>query len=180
MGGNKVSSPGGPDGTVTVDRILLKDRGKYGPVFILRLFEFLKALPSDSDEDAEIVYSACEAILQKHVGEDGTVSRHSGGGGFFVFRFGHIGDLDAGRRARTAVIEIGRKLLGDRFVSSDHSANNDWRSRSGSGNDQPAKNSEKLTVRRDADQSVRDGYFSNDTTLDFGSEQKRRTIGGSG
>ncbi|MBL6946330.1 MAG: hypothetical protein ISR47_06820 [Rhodospirillales bacterium] len=114
--GGIVSTIDGPNGTVTVDDVLSEEAGKYGPAFILRLIDFLAALGTSSPKTIKSVHLICETVLRQHIGSEGSFSLHGGGGGFFVFRFGQIGNAEAMRRAKTVVNEIGQRLLGDRFV----------------------------------------------------------------
>ena len=114
--GGIVSSFDGPNGTVTVDDVLSEEGSKYGAAFILRLIKFLAALGTSSPKTIKSVHLICETVLRQHVGPEGSFSLHGGGGGFFVFRFGRIGDAEAKRQAKITVNEIGQRLLGDRFI----------------------------------------------------------------
>ena len=139
----KTSSRGGPRGNVSLANVLVEEQGKYGPVFILRLVKFPGTPRPGSPDNTENAHSVCESILRKYVGDEGSCSLHGGGGGFFVFRFGYIGNAEASRRARAATNEIGHTLLGDRFIQSDlddlSTANgNGWKTLPGSNGKQPA------------------------------------------
>jgi len=108
---------------VAVEVVLFEEPSRYGPAFILPLVKIIKALAPGSPEGIKGIHAVCKSILRSHIGADGSLSLHGGGGGFFVFRFGDIGDAEATRQARIATDEIGHKLLGDLFFRTDITEN---------------------------------------------------------
>lgn len=169
-----ISSLGEPRGAVTVDAVLFEEPAKYGPAFVLRLFEFLNASDPGSPETIRNIHSVCQTVLRKHIGAEGTLSPHSGDSGFFVFRFGHIGDTEASRRAQAAVNEIGRILLGDRFAPSDIAEDRDWNALPRARGEQPATQSDGAGVRREAYDFARDDHTSKDSSIRFDQSQRRQ------
>lgn len=104
---------GEPVGTADAQAVLFEEDGQYGPIFILQLADFLRALGTRSSRTLSCMQVVCETVFHKHLGPKGTYSLH--GGAFFIFRFGRLNAAEARRRARQAVDEIGHRLLGDQF-----------------------------------------------------------------
>jgi hypothetical protein len=109
-----VAACGEPTGTANATAVLFEEEGQYGPIFILQLADFLRALGTRSARTLSCMQVVCETVFHKHLGPKGTYSLH--GGAFFIFRFGRLDAAEARQRARQAVDEIGRRLLGDHFL----------------------------------------------------------------
>lgn len=105
---------GEPTGTVNAQSVLFEEEGQYGPIFILQLADFLKALGTRSAGTLSCMQAVCETVFHKHLGPKGTYSLH--GGAFFIFRFGRLEAAEARRRARHAIDDIGHRLLSDHFI----------------------------------------------------------------
>ena len=108
-----IAACGEPVGTAEAHAVLFEEEGQYGPIFILQLADFLRALGTRSSRTLSCMQVVCETVFHKHLGPKGTYSLH--GGAFFIFRFGRLDATEARRRARQAVDEIGQRLLGDHF-----------------------------------------------------------------
>lgn len=100
---------------VSADSVLFEKRAAFGTVFVLCLGEFFRALGGRTERMATSLQLMGESVLRRRMGPSDNFSFHPEG--FFLIRLHGNDPANARLRAEDVVDALGRRALGERFIS---------------------------------------------------------------